>query len=101
MILTLIPQWGRPEAVLSVSGDVLTVNGTAFDLSSIPEGGEGEITPAPGQDHIFLGTVTRVNGVIHATIIAHVGPDAATVQPEAPWVVTAGDGPVSIPAQRI
>jgi hypothetical protein len=101
MILTMIPQWGRPESTLSIAGDVLTRDGTVFDLSSVPEGGEGHVTPAPGEDHFFLGPITREGGVIHATIIVHLGADASLDQPEAPWTVTVFSGSVTIPATRI
>lgn len=101
MILTLIPQWGRPEAAVSVHGDVLTIGGMAFDLSAVPEGGEGIVTPGPGQDHLIVGPVTRSGGTLHVTVIAHLGPDAAPDQPDAPWVIEATDGPVAIPVVRI
>lgn len=97
MILTLIPQWGRPEGVIAVAGDVLTVNGTAYDLSPIPEGGEAEVALAPGQEHVLIGAIRRIGGVIHATLITHLGPDAAGDQPGAPWVVEAEDGVVTVP----
>lgn len=97
MTLTLIPQWSRPEGAIAVAGDVLTVNATAYDLSPIPEGGEAEVALAPGQEHVLIGPIRRIGGVIHATVIAHLGPDAAEDQPGAPWVVTAEDGPVVVP----
>lgn len=101
MILTLIPQWGRGEAAYIVDGDVLTINGTPYDLSAIPEGGEGTHTPAPGEDHIFIGPITREGGIIHATLHCWVGEDAPYEQPDAPWVVDVANGPVTIPAIRI
>lgn len=98
MILTIIPQWGRPESILSVAGDVLTINGEAFDLSPVPDGGEAIALPLPGHDHVFVGPIRRLDGVIHATIIAHLGPDAAADQPDAPWTVPVVEGRITIPA---
>jgi hypothetical protein len=101
MILTLIPQWGRLETVLSVDGDVLTRDGVVYDLSDVPEGGEGwPPLPAPGEDLIFVGPIRRIDGVIHATMIVHLGDDAPQDQPYAPWTVEAADGAVTIPAIR-
>ncbi len=99
MILTLIPVWGRPEGALSVAGDVLTRDGVAYDLSPVPEGGEGwPAHPAPGEDHVFIGPIRRIDGTIHATLIVFPGDDAP--QGQGPWTVAAGDGPVAIPATR-
>jgi hypothetical protein len=101
MTLTLIPQWGRPETALSVSGDVLTRGTETYDLSSIPDGGEGRPPlPEPGEDLVFVGPIRRIDGVIHAALIVHLDDDAPQDQPGAPWVVAAGDGPVTIPAIR-
>ena len=101
MILTLSPQFGlpgQPETALSVAGDVLTIDGAAFDLSPVPDRGEGW----PEGDHPFVGPIRRIGGVIHATVIVRLGDDAAPDQPTDPahWTVAA-DGPVSIPAKRI
>lgn len=97
MILTLSPQRGLPgdpETVLSVAGDVLTIDGTDYDLSAIPEGGEGEWPDSP-----LVGVITRQSGVIHATVLVRLGDTAAPDQPDSPWTVEA-DGPVTIPAAR-
>lgn len=55
---------GSPETTVVVSGDVITVDGVAFDLSSVPEGGEAE---ANG-DHPFCGPIRRVDGEIQCCI---------------------------------
>ena len=83
---------GTPETTASVAGDVLTVNGITYDLSLVPEGGEA----TPEGDHPFIGTITRTNGEIVATIIWSYGPGAATNQPVDPayWVITLTDGPI-------
>lgn len=101
MKLTLSPQAGlpgQPETELSVAGDVLTVDGVAFDLSTVPEGGEA----MPDGDHPFIGPITRQGGVIHATVRVVLGDTAADHQPVDPahWVVEVADGPVAIPAVR-
>lgn len=96
MILTMIPQWGRPESAVSVAGDVLTVAGTNYDLGPVPDGGDALWDgPAP-----FIGRIARIDGEIHATILVHVDDTAAQDQPDAPWVVDAS-GPVAIPAVRL
>lgn len=98
MNLTLIPQLGAdgdPEIDIVVDGDVVTIDGTPYDLSDVAE----------GQDYLpdltapFVRPIRRVDGIIHATIIARLGADAALEQ-DGPWLVTAASGQVAIPALR-
>jgi hypothetical protein len=101
MHLTLSPIRGLPgqaETVLSVAGDLLDIDGLSYDLSAVPEGGEAL---PQGDGHPFIGPITREEGVIHATLRVILGDAAAPDQPDSPWSVAAGDGPVSIPALRI
>lgn len=100
MLLTLSPisSLSAPTSTLSVAGDVLSVDGTPYDLSPIPEGGEGTAPP----DWPFVGPIRRIDGVIHATLRITLGPDCAAHQPADPahWVIEAAGGPVIIPAIR-
>ncbi|MCC5955670.1 MAG: hypothetical protein JJU07_06170 [Natronohydrobacter sp.] len=98
MHLTLPPQQGlpgQPEMTIHVAGDILTIDGTAHDLSVVPEGGEGW----PEGDSPFLGPITRQGGVIHCTLVTRLGDDAAPDQ-GGPWVIGDADGAVAIPALR-
>lgn len=87
---------GQPETVLSVAGDVLHVDGQAYDLSPVPEGGLAE----PGGAHPFIGPITREGGTLHATVRVLLGDSATPDQPGSPWPVSVADGPVPIPASR-
>lgn len=91
---------GQPETTLSVSGDVLTVDGVVYDLSPIPEGG---VATPEGDDHPFIGIITRLNGEINCTVRVFLGDDAAPDQPIDPayWELITSDDPVIIPAVRI
>lgn len=98
MKLTVSPRAGlpgAPETNASIAGDVITIDGIAYDLSSIPEGAEA----TPEGDHPFVGTITRTAGEIVATIRWAYGPGAASNQPTDPahWVATLTDGPVPSP----
>ena len=90
---------GQPETTISVSGDTITVDGTPYDLSAVPEGGQA--TPQ-GEDHPFTGKITRVDGVIHCGVSVRYDDTAERHQPTDPahWIVDVSSGPVTIPAIR-
>jgi hypothetical protein len=101
MHLTLSPIRGLPgqkETAVAVAGDTVTVDGVAYDLSPVPEGGLAE----PEGDHPFVGEITREGGVIHATVRVSLDDTAAPHQPVDPahWTIPAAEGAVEIPALR-
>lgn len=99
MKLTLTPQvglTGQSEMKLHVAGDTITIDGTPYDLSPVPEGGE-----ATAEDSPFVGKITRINGVIHALVLARLGDTAASDQPDSPWLIESASGDVEIPAARM
>lgn len=63
------PQRNDAAVEFSVDGDVLTVNGDAFDFSAIPEGGHVESVPGKW----IVGRVWRENGEIVLTLIEPYG----------------------------
>ena len=98
MQLTLTPQVGlpgQPEMTLHVAGDVLTIDATEYDLSAVPEGGEGWPDDGP-----FIGPITRLNGVLRATVLVRLGDTAADDQGPDPWIIQNASGDVVIPAAR-
>ena len=98
MHLTLSPQFGlpdQPETTIHVAGDIITIDGTPYDLSPVPEGGE-----ATAEDSPFVGKITRVGGIIHCTVLAQLGDTAADDQPDSPWVIENAEGDIKIPAVR-
>jgi len=91
---------GQPETELTIVGDVITIDSTAYDLSSVPEGGEA----TPAGDPPFVGSITRISGEIVCTVNCFY--DAATADPVQPadpahWTVTVASGPVVLPVIRI
>ena len=55
MKIILSPVASSKTTAVSVEGLVLTIDGTEYDLSIIPEGGQAEAS----EDSPFIGTVTR------------------------------------------
>ena len=94
MKLILSPQRRDDILTLSKSGDALTVNGTVYDFSPLPNGGT---LPREAVDCEWIcGDVDRVNGELVIPISLPHGPDAAEAArfPE-PMNVT--DGEVVLP----
>lgn len=95
MQIKLNPQ--RRDDSLSVvkQGDTLTINGTEFDFSAVPE---GATLPADAIDSdLFSGPVERIGGELVLTLTLPHGPNpsAAVAFPQ-PIVVT-DNGPVELP----
>jgi len=79
----------------SRAGDVLTLNGEAFDFSPLPE---GATLPAEAIDSEWIvGPVSRIDGDLHLTLRLPHGPNPSqAVAFPAPIRVTA-DGPIDLP----
>ena len=80
---------------LSLAGDVLTINGEAFDFSALPD---GATLPREAVTSDWLASdVERIGVVIHLTLILPHGADAP---PETlfPAPVSATNGPITRPA---
>lgn len=97
MKITLSPQQGlpgQPEMTITVNGDLLIIDGTTYDLSAVPEGGEGWPDEGP-----FVGPIKRIGGKLYVTVIARLGDTAADVQ-GGPWIIENASGAIAIPAER-
>jgi len=88
---------GGPETVVSVSGETVTVDGTAYDLSAIPEGAEA----TPEGDHPFLGTITREGGTLRATVLYRLDNTAARIQPQGEFLFPSASGALVPDVPRI
>lgn len=95
MLISFSPQRRDDTLVVSKAGDVLTVNGEAFDFTSLPDGATLPAGEVPCE--WIAGPVERIGGVIHLTLILPHGPNPSeeVAFPE-PITVTA-DGPIAVP----
>jgi hypothetical protein len=95
MHLTFSPMRRDDLLTLTRSGDVLTINGAAFDFSPLPEG--ATLPPEAIDSDWFAGPVEQIGGILHLTLIL---PHGASAPQETrfptPLTVT-GDGPVTLP----
>lgn len=93
--IALTPMRRDDSLSLSKSGDTLTINGEAFDLSGIPD---GATLPREAVTCDWLASdIERIGTTIHLTLILPHGANAPheTLFPQ-PITVTA-DGPVALP----
>lgn len=94
MHITLIPV--RMDAALTLhrAGDVLTVNGVAYDFGPLPE---GAVLPATAVDCDWIaGAITRAGGVLQLSLILPHGPDAPH-EARFPAPISAPNGPIDLP----
>ena len=99
MQIAFSPVRRNETLTLHRAGDVLTINGEAFDFGPLPD---GATLPREAIDSDwFAGPVERIDGLLHLTLVLPHGPHApeATRYP-APVVLT-GDGPVALPPQSL
>ena len=66
MKINFTPQRRDDDLLLTVAGDVVSVNGVAYDLSVITE---GATLPAAATDCLLLsGDISRINGELSLTV---------------------------------
>lgn len=92
MIINFSPVRSDNELVIFKSGELLTVNGTEYDLSQIPE---GATLPNPGAP--FAGDIERNNGQVELTLILPHGPNPSPEQAFPEPVLNPEDGEVVLP----
>lgn len=95
MQISFSPQ--RRDDALQVSklGDVLTINGTAFDFSVIPD---GATLPASAVACEYItGDIERIGGVLHLVLVLPVGPDASQAANFPEPLINTADGVLEFP----
>ncbi|MDX0178618.1 hypothetical protein [Sinorhizobium meliloti] len=96
MKISLSPQ--RRDDILDVSkaGDVLTINGEAFDFSALPDGATIPAGDVPCD--WIVGPVERIAGELHLTLILPHRPNPSEAVAFPQPIVGAPDGVVALPA---
>lgn len=95
MDISFSPQRRDDTLAVSRQGDTLTINGDAFDFSTLPDGATiaAENSPSPW----FAGPIERISGKLYLTLMLPHGPNpsAAVAFPEP--LVDPADGPLDLP----
>ena len=95
MQINLSPVRSDESLAVSRTGDALTINGTVFDFSKLPEGATLQASAVSSE--WFTGPIERINGVLNMTLRLPHGPcpSAATAFPQP--ISLSQDGPVELP----
>lgn len=98
MHITLSPSRRDDRLTISKSGDTLTINGEAFDLSAIPD---GATLPRDAVACEWLASdIERIDGVLRLTLILPHGARAPH-ETRFPEPIDATDGPIGLPAYEV
>ena len=95
MHLTLSPQRAEQKLHLQRQGDVLTINGTEYDFTQLPEG--ATLSRAAVDCDWLASDVERVGGMLHLTLVL---PHGGSASPETLFpipIINPPDGPVILP----
>ena len=95
MKITLSPQRRDDTLTVIKQGDTLTINGTSYDFTDLPDGGT---LPAEAVDSEFvIGNVERIDGVLHLTLLMPHGADASEAARFPQPIINPADGELELP----
>ena len=99
MKITLSPMRNDTSLSLERAGDVLTINGTAFDFGPLAD---GATLPREAVDCEWMASdVERIDGVLHLTLILPHGGNAPQETRFPAPIIDPPDGPVTLPIHSI
>lgn len=95
MKINLSPQRRDDTLTVTKQGDALTINGTEYDFTELPDGGS---LPAEAVDSDFVvGTVERVNGELELTFTLPHGANASESARFPEPIINPADGELELP----
>ena len=95
MIIQLSPQRRDDTLTVTKQGDTLTINGTAYDFSVIPD---GATLPKDATDCEWLASdVERIDGVLHLTLLLPHGANASEAARFPQPIINPADGVLELP----
>lgn len=95
MHITLSPQRRDDTLEVSKQGDILTINGSAIDLSVIPEG--ATLPASAVSSEYLMGNIERIAGVLHLTLLLPHGPDPSQAVAFPVPIINPADGALELP----
>ena len=99
MIINLSPQVRNDTLKVSKSDDILTINGTKYDFSVIPDGAD---LPSSAIDCEFvIGNVSRINTELNITLLLPLTSDAPYEARFPQPIVNPPNGIVKLPTDEV
>lgn len=99
MRISLVPARLDGLLAVSVTGDIVTINGVHFDFTQLPEG--GELPAVAIESEHFSSDVIRINGELHFALRL---PHGANPPPHVAFpaaIQVSADGPVTLPTEVV
>ena len=95
MKISLSPQRRDDTLTVTKQGDTLTINGTAYDFSVVPD---GATLPKDATDCAWLASdVERIDGVLHLTLLLPHGANASEAARFPQPIINPADGVLELP----
>jgi hypothetical protein len=95
MNITLSPQRRDDTLTVTKQGDTLTINGTEYDFSVVPD---GATLPKDATDCAWLASdVERIDGVLHLTLLLPHGANAPEAARFPQPIISPADGVLELP----
>lgn len=98
MLITFSPQRRDGALSLTKAGDIITINGEAFDLSVVPDG--ATLPQEAISSDWFTGPVERSGGELHVTLILPHGPNPSHAVAFPQPITVNEDGPIELPSDE-
>jgi hypothetical protein len=98
MRIVFSPQRSDGSLTIVKNGDALTINGAAFDFTTLPDGATIRAGDIPSE--WIVGPVARIAGEIHITLILPHGPKPSPQVAFPAALVSPPDGPLAIPQDQ-
>lgn len=98
MQINLSPVRSDVGLIISRTGDALTINGEAYDFSSLPDGATIPAGDVPCE--WIAGQVDRLGGSIHLTLMLPHGPNPPQSVAFPVPIVEPPDGPIALPTDE-
>ncbi len=98
MQISYSPQRRDVSLSLSKLGDVLMVNGEAFDLSVVPDG--ATLPQEAISSDWFAGPVERIGGELHISLFLPHGPSPSQALAFPQPITVNDDGPIEVPSDE-
>ena len=95
MHIKLIPQRRDDALAVTVTGEVLTINGVDFDFSVIPDG--ASLPAGAVSSEFVVGTVERIAGILHLTLLLPNANDSTYAATHPHPIITPADGVLELP----